>query len=122
MTAQDDTPSPLDALSDADYDARVTEAVGTLMEAVEAAMDSDDEVEAELLYAAAPTAMRNILAQLLAEQCLGQPKPFKLVKELIRDLDLERLSLALLKEIQAEEAEDGDEGEADEEGRETKPE
>lgn len=122
MTAQDDTPLPLDALSDADYDARVTEAVGTLMEAVEAAMDSDDEVEAELLYAAAPTAMRNILAQLLAEQCLGQPKPFKLVKELIRDLDLERLSLALLKEIQAEEAEDGDEAEADEEARETKPE
>jgi hypothetical protein len=107
MTAQDDAPSPLDALSDAEYDARVTEAVGTLMEAVETAMDSDDEVEAELLYAAAPTAMRNILAQLLAEQCLGQPKPFKLVKELIRDLDLERLSLALLKEIQAEEGEAG---------------
>jgi len=103
MTDPVDQPSPLDALSDADYDARVTEAVGTLMDAVEAAMDSEDEVEAELLYAAAPTAMRNILAQLLAEQCLGQPKPFKLVKELIRDLDLERLSLALLKDLQEQE-------------------
>lgn len=103
MTDPVEQPSPLDALSDADYDARVTEAVGTLMDAVEAAMDSEDEVEAELLYAAAPTAMRNVLAQLLAEQCLGQPKPFKLVKELIRDLDLERLSLALLKDLQAQE-------------------
>ncbi len=117
MTAQDDTPSPLAALSDADYDARVTEALGTLMEAVEAAMDSDDEVQAELLYAAAPTAMRNILAQLLAEQCLGQPKPFKLVKELIRDLDLERLSLALVRELQAEEAEEGEEPEDGEAGK-----
>lgn len=109
MTADtDDKPSPLDALSDAEYDARVTEAVGTLMDAVEAAMDSDDEVESELLYAAAPTAMRNILAQLIAEQAFEQPKPFKLVKELVRDLDLERLSLALVKDLQAEEAEEAD--------------
>lgn len=110
--APDDTPSPLDALSDAEYDARVAEAIGTLMDAVEAAMDSDDEVESELLYAAAPTAMRNILAQLIAEQSYDQPKPFKLVKELVRDLDLERLSLALVKDLQAGEAEEPEEAPA----------
>lgn len=94
--------SPLDELSDAEYDARIGETIGTLMDVVEAALDSEDELEAELRFAAAPTALRNLLAQLIAEQCLGQPRPYKLVKELIRDLELERVALALLKDLQAE--------------------
>lgn len=108
MTTDDDKPSPLDALSDDEYEARISAAIERLMDAVEAAMKSDDEVESELLYAAAPTALRNTLAFLIAEQSYDQPKPFKLVKELVRDLDLERMALSLAKDLKAEAGEAGE--------------
>ena len=103
MTNSDTPTSPLDALSDAEYDARVGEAISVLMDSLDAAIDGGaDELEKEVRYAAAPTALRNLLAQLIAEQCLEQPRPYKLVKELIRDLELEAVALAMLKELQAE--------------------
>lgn len=96
--------SPLDALSDEDYDRRVSEAIGTVMDRIEDALRSEDPLESELLYAAAPSALRNILAHLVAEECLGEPRPYKLVKETVRALDLEGVALAVLKELQAGDA------------------
>lgn len=104
MADEEQPTSAIDALSDAEYDERVGAAIGKLMDAIEAAMESEDELESDILYAAAPTALRNMLAQLIAEQCFQQPRPFKLVKELVRDLELERLSLSLLKDLQADAA------------------
>jgi len=96
--------SPLDDLSDEEYDRRVSEAIGTVMDGVEGVLASADPVEAELLLAAAPTALRNILAHLVAEECLDQPRPYRSVKELVRALDLEGMALAILKDLQAEAA------------------
>ncbi len=104
MTTEETAPSALEGMSDEEYDRRVTEAIGTVMDRIEDALRSDDPVEAELLYAAAPTALRNLLAHLIADECVGQPRPYKLVKETVRDLDLEGLALAVLKDIQAEDA------------------
>ena len=106
MDKQDRAPSALEALSDAEYDHRVSEAIGTLMDRFEDEIASDDPLEAELRFAAAPTALRNILAHLIAEHCVDQPRPYRTVKEMIRELDLERMALAMLKDLQAE---DGDE-------------
>lgn len=101
-------PSVLEGLSDAEYDRRVGATISPLMDRLEDALVSDDAEEGELFYAAAPTALRNVLAQLIAEECLDQPRPFKLVKEMVRDLELERVALAILKELQAERGEAGD--------------
>lgn len=95
-------PSVLEGLSDEEYDRRIGATIGPLMDAIEDALVSDDEEEGELRYAAAPTALRNVLAQLIAEQCLDQPRPYRSVKEMVRDLDVERVALAVLKELQAE--------------------
>lgn len=94
--------SVLEGLSDEEYERRVGAMIAPLMDRFEDALGSDDAEEAELLYAAAPTALCNLLAQLIAEECLDQPRPFKLVKEIVRDLELERVALAILKELQAE--------------------
>lgn len=101
MSAEKGEGSALDALSDEDYDRRVSEAVDTVMDRIEDAIRSDDPVEAELLYAAAPEALRTILAHLIAEGCVDQPRPFRMVKEMVRQLDLEGLALAMLKDLQA---------------------
>ena len=103
MDKQEQAPSPLDALSDAEYDRRVSEVIGTLMDRFEDEIASDDPLEGELRFAAAPTALRNILAHLIAEHCLDQPRPYRTVKEMIRELDLERVALAILKGLQSEE-------------------
>jgi hypothetical protein len=100
-------PSALEGMSDEEYDRRVGEAIGTLMDRIEDMLRSDDPVEAELLYAAAPAALRNLLAHFVAEECVDQPRPYKLVKETVRDLDLEGLALAVLKDLQAEDAKRG---------------
>lgn len=102
MDKEERTPSALDALSDAEYDRRVSDAIGALMDRIEDEIASDDPLEAELRFAAAPTALRNILAHLIAEHCVDQPRPFRTVKEMIRELDLERMALAMLKDLQAE--------------------
>lgn len=94
--------SALEALSDEEYDRRVGDAIEPLMDRLDDAIASDDAEEAELRYAAAPTALRNVLAQLIAEQCLDQPRPYRSVKEMVRELDLEHVALAVLKELQAE--------------------
>gem|GEM_PF-6072773 len=99
-----DEASPLDDLSDEEYHRRVDEAVGTVMDRIEDALRSDDPVESALLQAAAPAALRNLLAHLVAEECVDQPRPYKLVKETVRDLDLEGLALAFLKDLQADDA------------------
>jgi hypothetical protein len=80
----------------------VSDAIGALMDRIEDEIASDDPLEAELRFAAAPTALRNILAHLIAEHCIDQPRPFRTVKEMIRELDLERMALAMLKDLQAE--------------------
>jgi hypothetical protein len=102
MNEKEPAPSPLDALSDAEYDRRVSDTIGALMDRFEDEIASDDPLEAELRFAAAPTALRNILAHLIAEHCLDQPRPYRTVKEMIRELDLERMALAMLKDLQAE--------------------
>ena len=104
MDKQERAPSALDALSDAEYDRRVSDAIGALMDRFEDEIASDDPLEAELRFAAAPTALRNILAHLIAEHCVDQPRPFRTVKEMIRELDLERMALAMLKDLQAEDS------------------
>lgn len=98
---EDKPASVLEALSDEEYHRRVDAVLDALMDAVEATLTSDDAEEAELRYAAAPTALRNVLAQLIAEECADQPRPYKLVKDMVRDLDLEGVALAILKEMQA---------------------
>ena len=97
--------SALESLSDDEYHRRVDAVLDPLMDGIEAALASDDEAEAELRFAAAPTALRNVLAQLIAEECADQPRPFKLVKDMVRDLDLEGIALAILKDLQAQERE-----------------
>lgn len=104
MNGEEGAPSALEGMSDEEYDRRVGDAVGSVIDRFEATLRSDDPIEAELLYAAAPTALRNLLAHLIAEECVDQPRPYKLVKETVRDLDLEGLALAVLKDIQAEDA------------------
>ena len=101
MEAETGRVSPLDGLSDDEFDRRVSDAIGMLMDRIEDALRSDDAVEAEILYAAAPAALRNILAHLVAEECLDQPRPYRMVKEVVRELDLEGLALAMLKDLQA---------------------
>lgn len=96
--------SALEALSDEEYHRRVDAVLDPLMDGIEAAIDCDDPEEAELRFAAAPTALRNVLAQLIAEECHGQPRPYRLVKEMVRDLDLERIALAMLKNLETEAA------------------
>ena len=98
----DQPPWVLDPLSDGEYDRRVGAMIGPLMDRLDETLASDDSEEGELRYAAAPTALRNLLAQLIAEQCVDQPRPYRMVKELVRDLDLEGVALAILKELQAE--------------------
>ena len=93
--------SALEALSDEEYHRRVDAMLDPLMDGIESVLESDDAEEAQLRYAAAPTALRNVLAQLIAEECLDQPRPYKLVKDMVRDLDLEGVALAILKELQA---------------------
>lgn len=102
MTAEKGEASALDALSDEEYGRRMAEAVDAVMDRIEETIRSDDPLEAELLYAAAPVALRNILAHLIAEECVDQPRPFRMVKEAVRELDLEGLALAMLKDLQAE--------------------
>jgi len=104
MTSEQRQASPLDSLSDAEYDRRVADMVGTLMDRIEDALGSDDPVEGELLYAAAPAALRNMLAHLIAEECIDQPRPYRSVKDMVRDVDLEGMALAMLKDLQAEAA------------------
>ena len=99
---KEEAPSALDALSDAEYDRRVSETIGALMDRIEDEIASDDPLEADLRFVAAPTALRNILAHLIAVHCIDQPRPFRTVKEMIRELDLERMALAMLKDLQAE--------------------
>lgn len=102
MNEKERAPSALDALSEAEYDRRVSDTIAALMDRFEEEVASDDPLEAELRFAAAPTALRNILAHLIAEHCLDQPRPYRTVKEMIRELDLERMALAMLKDLQAE--------------------
>ena len=101
MNHPDQPSSGLDALSDEECDRRVGETIGPLMDRLEEALITEDQEEGELRYAAAPAALRNLLAQLIAEECLGQPRPYRLVKEMVRDLDLEDVALMVLKELQA---------------------
>ena len=108
MASDQGEASALDALSDEEYDRRVSDTVGTLMDRIEDALRSDDPVEGELLYAAAPAALRNILAHLIAEECIDQPRPYKTVKDMVRDIDLEGMALAMLKDLQAEGGASGD--------------
>lgn len=109
---EDGALSVLDELSDEEYDSQVTEMVRVVTERVQNALESSDPVEAELLYAAAPVALRNILAHLIALECLGQPRPYRLVKEAVRGLELEGLALAVLKDLQSLQDDSGEGGPA----------
>ena len=101
MAQDQDETSPLDALSDAEYDQRVSETIGAMMDRFEDELAHDDPLEAELRFAAAPTALRNILAHLIAEHCVDQPRPVRTVKDMVKELDIERMALAMLKDLQA---------------------
>ena len=102
MTEGADRLAELDALSDEEYDRRFAEAVDDAMHRMENALRSDDPVEQQLLNAATPLAMRNILAGFVAAECVGQPRPYRLVKQMLSDLAIEQLALAFLKEMEAQ--------------------
>jgi hypothetical protein len=98
--------SQLDALSDEEFDARVDETIKLLMEEIDGLIFVDDPVEAELRQIAAATALRNTLGLVVASDCLGEPRPIRLVKERIRDLEIERVALSILKVMQSAELPD----------------
>jgi len=108
-TRMDEDEGPaLDALSDEEYDRRVGDAVGDLIGRFEESLASNDEVEAEILHAAAPAALATLLAHVVAEHCVGEPRPYRSVKEMVRDLGIEALALAVLKDLQAADAAAGE--------------